>query len=187
MKKVGIIIFVLLLLAAGSYYFFLNYPATTYAILGLNYSANSTNLTQIQINTSTFSNATSVILTNNSSNLNLTSINTTISSSVNISENNSVTSITPVTIPTSSANSVYNVTIVNFAFYPNNLTIHKGDTVLWVNQENMLHRAVSDKGNEIDSSDLILGLSYSHTFGNAGNFSYHDFFHPSITGTIIVE
>jgi plastocyanin len=185
MKKVGVMIFVFLLLAAGSYYFFLNYPATTYAILGINHSTNST-LTQI--NTSILSNLTSVnISTNNSESLNLTPIDTTTSSSVNTSINDSITSNVLVTTSSSTNSSTYNVTIINFAFYPNNLTIHKGDTVIWINQDGMLHHAVSDEGNEIDSSDLILGLSYAHTFGNTGNFSYHDFMHPSLTGTIIVE
>jgi plastocyanin len=182
MKKISVIIFVLVLLAAGSYYFFLNYPATTYAILGLNNSANST---PIQINTSTFSNATSVILTNDSTNLNLASINTT---SPTETLNTSVISITSAVTSEISTNAyTYNITIINFAFYPNNLTIHKGDTVLWINKDGILHRAVSDNGNEIDSSDLTLGLSYAHTFGNAGNFSYHDFFHPTITGIISVK
>ena len=183
MKKVGVMIFVLLLLAAGSYYFFLNYPAATYAILGLNYSANST-LTQE--NTSIISNLTSVNSTSNSEILNLTPVNTT-SNSASSSINNSATSEVVVTASSSSNSSTYDIAIANFIFSSNVLTIHSGDTVFWMNQEDVLHHLISDSGNEIDSSLLYPGQSYSHTFANKGSFSYHDFVHPSLNGTIIVE
>jgi plastocyanin len=193
MKKIGVVIFVLLLLAAGSYYFFLNYPATTYAILGLNYSGNS-NATQT--NASAILNSTPVSSTNGSSSL--TSITTSAInqgnniSTTNVSTSNETTSIvnnsepSNVQINTSSTSAIYKVTIVNFALSPAVSTIHQGDTVLWINQD-LVHHLVSDEGNEIDSSTLYEGYSYSHTFLNKGTFDYHCAFYPSVNGSIIVE
>jgi plastocyanin len=206
MKKIGVVIFVLLLLAAGGYYFFLNYPATTYAILGLNYSGNS-NTTQT--NASAILNSTPVNSTNSSSSL--TPITgSAINSGNNVSttnnqENNTPTTnvsvtneTTPVTDNTSSTSNVsittpststtYNISIVNFAFSTAVLTIHQGDSVLWINQDGMSHHVISlDSSDEIDSSTLYPGYSYSHTFLNKGTFDYHCAFYPSLNGTIIVE
>jgi plastocyanin len=164
MKKVGVMIFVLILLAAGSYYFFLNYPATTYAILGLNYSGN---LNQ----------------TNNPIVSNLTSTNTSTLTDVNTS----IKPITPVVTESSTNSSNFNVAIINFELSPVIVTIHQGDTVFWINQENILQHLVSDKGNEIDSSLLSQGQSYSHTFANKGTFNYYSSVHPSLNGSVIVE
>jgi plastocyanin len=165
MKKIGVIFFVFVLLAAGSYYFFLNYPTTAYTILGINHSANST--PAIQINSSEI--------------LNITPINITTST---------ISNITPINITTStiaSSFSTYEVIIADYELSPLNLVIHKGDTVRWTNQEGIVHHLVSDKENEIDSSFLYPGQSYSHSFTNKGTFSYHCYLHQSLSGTVIVE
>ena len=86
----------------------------------------------------------------------------------------------------------YTVTIKNFAFSPQTLTINKGDTVIWVNEDSAPHQIASNPHPThtdlpgLVSGSLSTGQSYSFTFDKAGTFGYHCHIHPSMTGTIIV-
>ena len=86
-----------------------------------------------------------------------------------------------------SASETYNVEIKNFAFSPLTLTIKKGNSVVWNNQDSVTHTIKSDSGNEIDSSSLSNGETYSHTFEIAGTYDYHCGIHPNMKAKIIVE
>jgi amicyanin len=92
----------------------------------------------------------------------------------------------PVSTPTTSSQT-HSITISGFAFSPSTLTIKKGDTVTWTNQDSTPHTIVSDSGNEISSVSLLKGNTYSHTFNSAGTFDYHCSIHPSMKAKIIVE
>ncbi len=90
---------------------------------------------------------------------------------------------------TNSANNseTYDVDIQDFEFSPQSLTIQEGDTVIWTNEDNAPHNVRSRSGQELSSNTLQEGDTYSHTFDEAGNFSYYCSIHPNMTGTIIVE
>jgi len=77
-----------------------------------------------------------------------------------------------------------NVSIVNFSFNPQVLNIHKGDTVVWLNQDSTSHQIT---GGSFSSSVFSSGQNYSFTFNITGTFSYHCAIHPFMTGTIIVQ
>jgi plastocyanin len=79
------------------------------------------------------------------------------------------------------------VSISNFAFNPSTLTVKAGETVTWTNQDSATHTILSDSGNEISSSSLGQGQTYSHTFNQSGTYSYHCSIHPSMKATIIVQ
>jgi plastocyanin len=82
----------------------------------------------------------------------------------------------------------YNVAIDNFTFSPASVTISKGDTVMWTNnQANTPHTIISDSGNELGSGTLQQGQTYSHKFNNAGTYSYHCSIHPNMHGIVIVQ
>lgn len=81
----------------------------------------------------------------------------------------------------------YNINIQNFAFSPSSLTIKPGDTVIWTNKDSMSHTVTSDSGNELISSTINNGGTYSHVFSTAGTFAYHCSIHTSMKGTIIVQ
>jgi amicyanin len=83
--------------------------------------------------------------------------------------------------------SSYDIQIKNFAFTPATLTIKAGDTVTWTNKDSMAHTVTSDSGSELDSSSLVQGASYSHTFNTPGEYDYHCAVHPSMTAKIIVQ
>lgn len=82
----------------------------------------------------------------------------------------------------------HTVTIQNFAFSPSTLTIPAGDKVNWINMDSSAHTATSDNGNAINTGSLSNGAtSTAVTFSGAGTFTYHCAFHPSMTGTIVVQ
>lgn len=63
------------------------------------------------------------------------------------------------------------IAIVNFSFSPKEVTIKKGTTVTWTNQDSVIHTATSDTG-VFDSGNLSQGQSFSYTFSTAGTFPY---------------
>lgn len=79
------------------------------------------------------------------------------------------------------------VSISNFAFNPASLTIKQGDTVTWTNQDSAPHTVTSDSGNELASTKLASGQTYSHTFNTLGTFDYHCSIHTMMKGKIIVQ
>jgi plastocyanin len=77
------------------------------------------------------------------------------------------------------------VTIANFAFAPETLTVKVGTTVKWTNQDSAGHTVVAND-NSFSSGDLNQGDSYTFTFNTAGTFAYHCGVHPNMKATITV-
>jgi plastocyanin len=79
------------------------------------------------------------------------------------------------------------VTIDNFSFSPNTLTLSAGATVTWINHDNVPH-VVSSAGNQFKKSTVLkTGQTFSHTFMATGTYSYFCSIHPRMTGKIIVK
>jgi plastocyanin len=87
------------------------------------------------------------------------------------------------------------VSIMNFAYAPQTITVQVGDTVTWTNRDTAPHNAAADDGSwnsnpgcssNSTTSCLSLGQSGSHTFTSAGTFGYHCSVH-GFTGTVIVQ
>ena len=84
------------------------------------------------------------------------------------------------------------VNIQNFAFNPASITVPKGTTVTWVNQDTTNHEIVNDaqgsiaQGALFTSNSLSRGGSYSYTFENPGTYPYHCSIHPSMKATVTV-
>src|SRR5262245_15904156 len=84
------------------------------------------------------------------------------------------------------------VSIANFAFTPNPVTIQAGDTVRWTNQDATTHTATSGTGCAADGKfgSLFLGQgqTYSFQFSTAGQYPYFCMPHCTfMSGTVIVE
>ena len=77
------------------------------------------------------------------------------------------------------------VTIADFHFAPGTTTIHVGDTVTWSNSGPSPHSATARNGT-FNTGILHKGQSGSHTFTQAGTFSYFCTVHPFMHGTIVV-
>jgi plastocyanin len=78
------------------------------------------------------------------------------------------------------------INISSFKFDPANITIKAGETVTWINQDDVVHTVVADD-NSWTSDNLGKGVSYSHTFDTAGTFAYHCGVHPTMKGAVIVQ
>lgn len=76
------------------------------------------------------------------------------------------------------------VSIQNLAFNPGTLTIKKGTTVTWTNNDSVTHTI---KSATFNSGDLAKGDTFQFTFNTPGTFDYSCGIHPFMTGKIIVE
>ena len=77
-------------------------------------------------------------------------------------------------------------------FIPSPVTIDIGETVTWENNDTAAHTATGGSATEgpsgvFDSSLIMAGSSFSHTFEDAGTFDYFCMVHPWMAGTVIVE
>ncbi|HEX2281895.1 MAG TPA: cupredoxin family copper-binding protein, partial [Thermomicrobiales bacterium] len=77
------------------------------------------------------------------------------------------------------------VTIADFAFGPQELTVTAGTTVTWTNEDWAPHTATAEDGS-FDSGRLDQGASFEHTFDEPGTFAYFCSFHPGMMGSVVV-
>ena len=92
----------------------------------------------------------------------------------------------PTAAPTTAPSNGNSISIANFAFAPNSLTVKVGTKVTWTNNDSVAHTVTENNG-AFNSGDLAPGSSYSFTFSKAGTYSYHCSIHPSMTATITVQ
>jgi LPXTG-motif cell wall-anchored protein len=78
------------------------------------------------------------------------------------------------------------VAIADFSFAPATLTINQGDTVTWVNNGPTPHSATANNGS-FNTGILKAGQSASHTFAQAGTYSYYCQPHPFMKASIVVQ
>ena len=79
------------------------------------------------------------------------------------------------------------VSIDNFSFAPQTLTVKAGTTVTWTNRDDIPHGIASSnnafpKGKAMDTDD-----SYTFTFTTPGTYQYFCYLHPHMVGSIVVE
>ena len=77
-------------------------------------------------------------------------------------------------------------------FQPSYLTILVGDTVNWVNDDVAAHTVTSGSPQDgpsgvFDSSLVMGGTVFSHTFEEPGTYPYFCLVHPWMIGSVIVE
>ncbi len=78
------------------------------------------------------------------------------------------------------------VKIDNFTFNPQQVTVKAGDTVTWVNHDDIPH-TVTSKTLVFRSKAMDTDDKFSFTFATPGSFAYFCSLHPHMTGTIVVE
>src|SRR5579883_3210500 len=79
------------------------------------------------------------------------------------------------------------INIRDMMFTPSQITVPKGGTVKWTNNDTTTHTVVADLGNGPNSGDIAPGQTYSYTFTKSGSVQYHCSIHPSMRGTIVVK
>ena len=78
------------------------------------------------------------------------------------------------------------VTIKNFNFGPNAITVAAGATVTWHNSDGEPHTVVSADG-LFRSAALDTGEAFSFKFTKAGTFKYVCTIHPRMVATVTVK
>jgi plastocyanin len=89
-----------------------------------------------------------------------------------------------------------NVTVKNYQFGPQFLTIPQGANVTWINQDSssglyggstsIQHQITSNNSTFAQSAPLDNGGKYTVQFNQTGTFPYHCAIHTYMTGTITV-
>jgi len=79
------------------------------------------------------------------------------------------------------------VSIDNFTFTPQALTVKAGTTVTWTNKDDIPHAIAwtnnaFSKSNALDTDD-----KYTVTFTKPGTYQYFCYLHPHMVGTLVVE
>lgn len=98
--------------------------------------------------------------------------------------NSSTTNPTPTPTPEAGASS--SVSIVNMNYSPADITVKKGATVTWTNNDDVAHTVTADSNNAFDSGNMDKGKTFSHTFDTAGTFAYHCTYHSNMHGKVTV-
>ena len=84
------------------------------------------------------------------------------------------------------ANEGPKVSIANFAFAPEQITIAPGESVTWTNDDGAPHGLEYHDG--APGTDLLLpGASFSRRFDQPGTYDYNCSVHPYMTGRVVVR
>jgi plastocyanin len=84
--------------------------------------------------------------------------------------------------PAATATTVH---IKNFQYVPQNVTIHAGDKITFVNDDDEAH-TVSATDKTFDSGGLDTNQKWQYVFKTPGKFNYFCEMHPYMKGTVTV-
>ncbi|HSX17466.1 MAG TPA: cupredoxin domain-containing protein [Patescibacteria group bacterium] len=111
---------------------------------------------------------------------------TTSTSDTNMTDTNMQNSNSSNASNTGEAQATDKVEIKDFAFSPGTITVKKGTTVTWTNNDSTPHTVTADSGTGPDSGSLSKGQTYTFKYDTVGTFSYHCSFHSNMTAKVIV-
>lgn len=80
----------------------------------------------------------------------------------------------------------HTITIENMQFNPQALTVHAGDTVVWVNKDLFPH-TVTASTKAFDSGGIAANASWSYVAAKSGDYAYGCTFHPTMKGSLTVQ
>ena len=82
----------------------------------------------------------------------------------------------------------HDISILDGAFDPAEISVLTGEPVTWTNRSTHDHTVTSDSGTELDSGTLAAGEAYGHVFETPGTFTYHSATEgDDMHGTVIVQ
>jgi plastocyanin len=81
------------------------------------------------------------------------------------------------------------VEMKDISFQPSSVTVVKGGTVTWTNEDSVGHDVTADDGSfkSGDAGGISGGGSFKHTFDATGSFKYVCTVHPGMEGTVVVK
>ena len=80
----------------------------------------------------------------------------------------------------------HTVTIEGMQFNPPQLTVHRGERIVWVNKDLFPH-TVTANDKAFDSGSIAANASWAFTPPKAGEYAYSCSFHPTMKGMIKVQ
>ena len=80
----------------------------------------------------------------------------------------------------------HTVTIEGMQFNPPQLTVHRGERIVWVNKDLFPH-TVTANDKAFDSGSIAADASWAFTPAKAGDYAYSCSFHPTMKGIIKVQ
>ncbi len=90
-----------------------------------------------------------------------------------------------------SGGKVVTVHMKNIQFDPKTITVQRGTTIEWVNDDSVRHDVTKSSGPgpdfESGSGNIRYGQTYKQTFDTAGTIKYHCTVHLGMNGTIVVK
>jgi plastocyanin len=81
----------------------------------------------------------------------------------------------------------HTITIKDFKFMPDTLTVNVGDTIVWKNDDIAPHTATAKGKNAFDSGNIEPGASWSYVVKKKGSYSYVCTYHLSMKGKLVVR
>ena len=78
------------------------------------------------------------------------------------------------------------VTIEGLQYNPRELTVHRGDRVVWVNKDLFPHTVTADT-KAFDSGSIAANASWSYVTRKPGEYPYSCTFHPTMKGKLTVQ
>jgi plastocyanin len=79
------------------------------------------------------------------------------------------------------------VSIDNFTFTPQTMTLKAGTTVTWTNKDDIPHGVAWTNNAFAKSAALDTDDTYSLTFTTPGTYQYFCYLHPHMVGTLVVQ
>lgn len=89
-------------------------------------------------------------------------------------------------VPSPQPSPISNIHIKNFAFVPDTVTIHPGQTVRFVQDDETPH-TVTAVDKSFDSGNLNQKETWRHTFATEGTYKFICAYHPYMKGTVVVK
>ena len=79
------------------------------------------------------------------------------------------------------------VTMKDIKFHPSKVTIKKGQTVVWTNEDSVGHDVTSDTFKSGSPGGIENGQTFQHKFPKKGTFKYQCSVHPGMTAEVVVK
>lgn len=88
-------------------------------------------------------------------------------------------------VPEKKGPQLYTVEISGMKFQPENITVHSGDTIVWINNDITTHCVTEEATKAWTSSNILKGSSWKMVV--KGSCNYYCAIHQVMKGRIIVE
>jgi plastocyanin len=91
------------------------------------------------------------------------------------------------TAPACASAKTWAIHIADMRFEPASLTVARGDTVVWINEDVVAHTATSSPAGHFDSQSIAPGAQWRYRAQAPGRYPYACSFHPTMRATLIVK